>query len=116
MERWSVRWAWRFRVEQHDRDRETIKAVALNTSIQEMAERQASQAVVSGVRRQEPTDRTLVCPVGHGDTGLKSGIGIRKIINQVILNTSIQRMAERQAGQAAAAVQGMMLPPPGEGD
>ena len=56
MERWSRRWLWRYRVEEYDRDQETI--------------------------------------------------------NQVLLNPSIQRMAERQAGQAAAAVQGMMLPHP----
>ena len=54
IERWSRRWLWRHRVEEYDRDQETI--------------------------------------------------------NQVILNTSIQPMAERQAGQAAAAVQGMMMP------
>ena len=31
--RWSRRWLWRFRVEEYDRDQETVKAVALNTSI-----------------------------------------------------------------------------------
>ena len=45
--RWSVRWAWRYRVEERDRDKETVKAVALNTSIREMAERQADQAAVA---------------------------------------------------------------------
>ena len=44
MSRWSVRWSWRLRVEEWDQDQETIKAVALNSSIVEMAERQAAQA------------------------------------------------------------------------
>ena len=44
MSRWSVRWSWRLRVEEWDQDKETIKAVALNSSIVEMAERQAAQA------------------------------------------------------------------------
>ena len=33
MSRWSVRWSWRLRVEEWDQDQETIKAVALNSSI-----------------------------------------------------------------------------------
>ncbi len=45
--RWSVRWAWRIRVEEWDSDKETLKAAALNTSIQAMAERQASQAALA---------------------------------------------------------------------
>ena len=44
MSRWSVRWSWRLRVKEWDQDQETIKAVALNSSIVEMAERQAAQA------------------------------------------------------------------------
>ena len=42
--RWSLRWLWRYRVAEWDQDQETIKAVALNSSIVEMAERQAAQA------------------------------------------------------------------------
>ena len=47
MERWSRRWLWRHRVGEYDRDQETIHQVALNTSIQRMAERQAGQAAAA---------------------------------------------------------------------
>ena len=47
IDRWSACYLWRFRVEEWDQDQETVKAVALNTSIVEMAERQAAQAVTA---------------------------------------------------------------------
>ena len=47
MKRWSRRWLWRHRVEEYDRDQETINQVVVNTSIQRMAERQAGQAAAA---------------------------------------------------------------------
>ena len=62
--RWSVRWSWRYRVEEWDRDKETLKAAALNTSIQAMAERQASQAARY---RVEEWDRKTLRHIGFND-------------------------------------------------
>ena len=44
--RWSRRWLWRYRVAEWAQDQETIKAVALNSSIVEMAERQAAAGLM----------------------------------------------------------------------